>query len=343
MRKTAAFIGVLVCVSGMARATSSVASADSVASFQRRVVVQAVAGDQLSLDALGIDDATASGKKPCDIAKAARPEAACPALHLTVGDNVVKDQLKRLHNGDYLQVSYTTDPSKGQNVLKTIGAYEVSSIDSPFWVLIGSAAVCLLLYSIFSRFNPWQLIIGEDNRYSNSKFQMAVWFFVLITSYIAALWLRLRSGGWDFVGGVDIPKNLLLLSGLSALTFGGAKGITASKAPAAAAAVAAATAAAAPAALVAALPRKTAATQPNFFSDLTQNDQGQFDFGDFQMLVVTLIAVATYIALIFNFLGTIEYSRAVSLPDVDTTILATFGLGQGAYLTKKAVGEVGKS
>jgi len=29
------------------------------------------------------------------------------------------------------------------------------------------------------------------------------------------------------------------------------------------------------------------------------------------------------------------------LPDVDTTILATFGLGQGAYLTKKAVGEVG--
>ncbi|PYV71082.1 MAG: hypothetical protein DMG97_17370 [Acidobacteria bacterium] len=61
-----------------------------------------------------------------------------------------------------------------------------------------------------------------------------MWFFVLIASYIAAVWLRLRVAGWDFVGGVDIPKNLLLLSGLSALTFGGAKAITASKAAAAA-------------------------------------------------------------------------------------------------------------
>ena len=332
----------LVCVWGLVYPTPSVASADSVA-IQKRVVVQAVAGDQLSLDALAVDEATTSGKKPCDVAKAARPEAACPALHLMVGDNVVKEQLKQLRNGDYLQVSYSVDSAKGQSMLKTIGPYEVSSVDSPLWVLVGSAAVCLLLYSIFSRFNPWQVIIGEDNRYSNSKFQMAVWFFVLITSYIAALWLRLRSGGWDFVGGIDIPKNLLLLSGLSALTFGGAKGITASKAPAAAAAVAAATAAAAPAAVVAALPQKTAATQPNFFSDLTHNDQGLFDFGDFQMLVVTLIAVTTYVVLIFNFLGTIQYARAISLPDVDTTILATFGLGQGAYLTKKAVGEVGKS
>ncbi|PYV54561.1 MAG: hypothetical protein DMG98_17960 [Acidobacteria bacterium] len=53
------------------------------------------------------------------------------------------------------------------------------------------------------------------------------------------------------------------------------------------------------------------------------------------MLAVTLIAVATYIALIFTFLGTIEYSKVVNLPDVNTTILATFGLGQDRYLTKK--------
>jgi hypothetical protein len=28
----------------------------------------------------------------------------------------------------------------------------------------------------------------------------------------------------------------------------------------------------------------------------------------------------------------------VTLPDVDTTILSAFGLGQGAYLAKKALG-----
>ena len=92
-----------------------------------------------------------------------------------------------------------------------------------------------------------------------------MWFFVLIASYIAAVWLRLRVAGWDFVGGVDIPKNLLRLSGLSALTFGGAKAIPASKAAAAA---------------VAGAPvQKMAAPESNFFHDLTHNDQGQFDFG----------------------------------------------------------------
>jgi hypothetical protein len=329
----------LVSISGVILLSCPM-SADT--TTQKRVVVQAVAGDQLSLDAVSVDDRSAANL-PCKVDEAARPDVACPSIHLTVSDNLVKDQLKRLHKGDYLQTSYSMDATRGQSVLKTISHYAVDSADSPFWVLLGSAFVCLLLYSIFSGFNPRQLVIGEDGRYSNSKFQMAVWFFVLITSYVAALWLRLRSGGWGFLGGVDIPKNLLLLSGLSALTFGGAKAITASKAPAAAAAVAAARAAAAPAAMVAALPQKSVAPQPNFFSDLTKNDQGQFDFGDFQMLVVTLIAVATYVALIFNFLGTVEYSKAISLPDVDTTILATFGLGQGAYLAKKAVGEVGKS
>ena len=312
-------------------ALSGVALADSI-NTQKRVVIQAAAGDQLSVDAQAVDDKIPSGK-PCDTSKTAKPEATCPFLHLAVTDQVVKDQLKTLHKGDYFQVSYSTDSTKNQNVLKTIGHYVTDSVDSPFWVLLGSAAVCLLLYNMFSGFKPTQLIIGEDNRYSNSKFQMAVWFFVLITSYVAALWMRLRSGGWDFLGGVDIPKNLLLLSGLSALTFGGAKAITSSKDTSA--------------------DGKTKNPEkPNFFRDLTHNDGDptanppvppQFDFGDFQMVVVTLIAVATYIALIFNFLGTVEYSKAVSLPDVDTTILATFGLGQGAYLTKKAVGEVAKS
>jgi hypothetical protein len=61
------------------------------------------------------------------------------------------------------------------------------------------------------------------------------------------------------------------------------------------------------------------------------------------MLVVTFIAVATYLVLVFHFLGTIETAKAISLPDVDTTLLAAFGLGQGAYLAKKAAGNVGQS
>ena len=83
--------------------------------------------------------------------------------------------------------------------------------------------------------------------------------------------------------------------------------------------------------------------QERFFRDLVQNDVGGFDFGDFQMLVVTFLAVAMYLILIFHFLGSIDFTKTLTLPDVDTTILAGFGLGQGAYLTKKAAGNVGTS
>jgi hypothetical protein len=302
------------------------------------VLVLAVAKDQLSLDV------TTAANTACQV------DSKCSVIHLISNDSAVKDQLKQLHKGDHIQVVYATD-AKSQNTLKTFCADTLSpGWLSIAWVLLASAGVCLLLYCIFSGFKPTQLIIGEDNRYSNSKFQMALWFFVLITTYVAALWLRVLWAGWDFIGGVEIPKNLLLLSGLSALTFGGAKGITSSKN-------------AAPETVG---QKKKSTTPPRFFFDLTHDDgkpavaaqpaagnqpavaaqpatPPQFDFGDFQMLIVTLIAVTTYIVLILNFFGSIEYSKAVTLPDVDTTLLATFGLGQGAYLTKKAVGNVGTS
>jgi hypothetical protein len=314
------------------------------------VTVEAAASDQLSLDVLSLND------DPIPGTACKTKDLVCKRLHLVLTDTVVKDQLKQLHKGDHIQVVYSTDTAKNQNVLKAISVDSVPG-SARISAMLGSAVICLFLYGIFSGFKPQQTIIGEDNRYSNSRFQMALWFFVLITTYGAMLWLRVWAAGWDFAGGVDIPKNLLLLSGMSALTFGGAKGITASKA---------------------AVGQKTRALKPNFFLDLTHNDGTpavaaqpavpaqpavgnqpaipaqaavaaqpaglpQFDFGDFQMLIITVIAVATYVVLIYNFLGTVEYSKIVSLPDVDTTLLATFGLGQGAYLTKKAVGNVGTS
>jgi hypothetical protein len=88
---------------------------------------------------------------------------------------------------------------------------------------------------------------------------------------------------------------------------------------------------------------------PNLVLDLTHDDgknaanAPKLDVGDFQMLVITLVAASMCTAILFHFLGSLETRKIVALPDVDTTILAAFGLGHGAYLTKKAVGEVGKT
>jgi hypothetical protein len=155
-----------------------------------------------------------------------------------------------------------------------------------------------------------------------------MWFSAVIVTYVSAVYLRSAESGREFLGGVNIPQNLLLLSGMSALTFGGAKGITTSKVQSAMQA--------------GVVDPKPAAPTPSFWN-LVQNDTGSFDIGDFQMLIVTFLAVATYLVLVFDFLGSIELRRIVELPNVDTTVLAVFGLGQGAYLAKKAAGNPGQS
>ncbi len=167
------------------------------------------------------------------------------------------------------------------------------------------------------------LVTGFDKRYSNSKTQVTVWFFILFSSYIATTILRIKEGGFDFVGGVTIPQNLLILSGLSSFTFVTAKGITQSKVD--------------EAEKNTRKPQKEDAKVPPSLANLFQDDDCNVDLGDFQMIIVTLLAVAVYIIQVISFLSTVELRHTVSLPDLDSTILSVFGLGQGAYLVKKAI------
>jgi hypothetical protein len=213
------------------------------------------------------------------------------------------------------------------------------------------ALITFLLYFLISGLHPLQLIVGEDNRYSNSKFQVALWFFVLIATYIATFGLRAFAG---IIGQIGIPEHLLLLSGMSAFTYAAAKGITTSKVNDAQA-------------RGIADPKNTAAS-PSLLRNLTQDDGvapiaaesvvpgaplrllhagrvPSLDLGDAQMVIVTVLAVAVYVYCVLHFMGIPDklYAATANLPDVDSTILSIFGLGQGAYITKKAVGNVGQS
>jgi hypothetical protein len=205
------------------------------------------------------------------------------------------------------------------------------SVWEPWIVMLVTAVVFLGITFVLSRGDVRGLLfIGEDNRYSNSKTQLSLWFGVVIVVYVSAFFMRWWHAG--LIGHIGIPMNLLVLSGLSALTFAAAKGITSQK--------------------DADAQRhgqggKTDGT-PSFPGDLIRSDTtdaspslpGQFDLGDFQMVVITLIAVASYIWIAANFLGNLAQCQSATLPDVDGTVLALFGVGQGAYLTKKAVSDV---
>ena len=224
------------------------------------------------------------------------------------------------------------------------------------------------------------LLLGKDGLYSSSKFQLALWFTVLIATYLATLYMRFTFAG--LVGGVSIPQNLLLMSGLSALTFVGAKAIrqgqvsgaeaqrqqAVQQANAATAAAQNVTqgAAGAPApqtmleaqqavSLQTAAATATYAAQEaqakldrlntpaprraSFWFDLVHDEAGRPSLSKFQMIIITLIAASLYLFQAYEFLSTVPMQGLISLPDVDSALLATFGLGQGAYLTLKFADE----
>jgi hypothetical protein len=323
------------------------------------------------VDGINADDGTLS-VTDCAQLKSnpnSRPICQGTAFNLIVQDAALKTKLKQFQLGDRIRVAF--DP---QFKVEAIDGAAVSYVSAKyrFSMLLVCFLVPLAIATLMTWGHPFKLIVGLDNRYSNSKLQAALWFWVLLATYLDVLYFRISVAGLDFLGGINIPQNLLLLSGMSAITFTGAKAITTAKVNAANVnAVNAVNAAAAPAnklvqaAAVAAVDRGAdvsvvvppAATADNippqdpknsldegeesFWRDIVQNDFGNFDFGDFQMVIVTLLAICTYVLAVHHYVGAIYLTTTASLPDVDTTILSTFGLGQGAYLAKKAAGNIG--
>jgi hypothetical protein len=206
---------------------------------------------------------------------------------------------------------------------------------------------------------PTKFLLGSDGRYSNSQCQLALWFGVAMTMYLAMIVLRVVKLDWAYLDGVALTANVMALTGLSALTFGAAKVVTVQKAENAISANAQGAAAVAANAGMSAQDVVTAATiaatsaarigggkpstpEPDILTDLFQNDHGEVDIGDFQMIFVALTAVVIFGLACFNALAVLPYQVHVSLPDVDSSLLAGFGIGQGAYLVKKAALPLGK-
>jgi hypothetical protein len=323
------------------------------------------------VDGINADDGTLS-VTDCAQLKSnpdSRPLCQGAAYNLTVAVNnpALKTRLKQFHLGDHIRVAFDST-----SVVQDIdgAAYSYVSTKYRFSMLLVCFLVPLAIATLMTWGHPFKLIVGLDNRYSNSKLQAALWFWVMLATYLDVLYFRISVAGLDFLGGINIPQNLLLLSGMSAITFTGAKAITTAKVNAANANAAADAAApvnnVAQAAAIAAVaqgadvtvlvpPAAPASIPPpdpkngldngeeSFWRDIVQNDLGNFDFGDFQMVIVTLLAICTYLLAVHHYVGAIDLTATTSLPDVDTTILSAFGLGQGAYLAKKAAGNLGQT
>jgi hypothetical protein len=304
-----------------------------------RAQIVSVAPDQSSVRLMktGPTSGTAGGQRTAGLSVPADPPTLRAALksELEVGDLVEYQPcgtppVAANAAGATPAATEAASPASQQ----TLQAIEVDSESTSAWIrwltLLGAAALLALFFYVVG-IGPGELINGADNRYSKSKFQLVVWFGVAAVCYLSILWLRFcYSSNW-LLGSVTIPTNLLTLSGLSALTFGGAKAITQNKDNRQAAFLAAHPPSAPSQNL-----RKTVNQDPHtLIFDLVHDDGGSADLGDFQMVFITLLAAVTYLVQFVAYLSVLPLHAAVTMPDVDGTMLAIFGLGHGAYLTKK--------
>ncbi|MEG8024372.1 hypothetical protein QP162_07770 [Sphingomonas aurantiaca] len=201
------------------------------------------------------------------------------------------------------------------------------------WVMFCSAALIAGLSAAFLwRRNP---VVGVDNRYSNSQTQLALWFVTVGAAYVATNILRAFVLDGDFIGGVELTGNVVALTGLSAFTFGAAKVVASQKADGQTLGAAPITLPPGATQATPVSPVKTIADKARL-TDLVRDDKGNADLGDLQMIFVTLAAVIIFLCQSFWWLSALQIAAQVVSPDVDTALLATFGIGQGAYLFKKA-------
>jgi hypothetical protein len=254
------------------------------------------------------------------------PTGAVEPLKLTVdrlADKAALDQGARPGDRVWLTVD---DPLNPEHVVQITRLARPVPVMQRLIALVGAFAVIAAFAALATAGRPWRFLVGDDNRMSNSQTQMALWFGVVAMVYGATVILRGWFLGWEFMGGIAMTTNVLAMTGLSGLAFGAAKVVAVQKASAEVATTAA-TGIAPTAPAAAARPR---------FTDLVLNDFGAADLGDFQMILISSVATVIFAAASWEFLTLVDIVKSTTLPDVDTALLGSFGIGQGAYLIKKA-------
>ncbi len=179
-----------------------------------------------------------------------------------------------------------------------------------YWPSFLALIVMWLLVGMITRdWNPLKFAIGEDNRYSISKFQLLLWTVTILFAYVTVIYARLEQG---LSGDVPtVPGNVLLALGLSGATSVVAKSIKVNNLQSG---------------------RELGTTLPDTgpISTLLADNDGSLSLHKLQYLVWTFVAIGV-------FLVSLDQSNRLSLPDIDTTLLVLSGIGAGTYLSQKLV------
>jgi hypothetical protein len=183
----------------------------------------------------------------------------------------------------------------------------------PYVAAFSSVLALFLLYKITTKDSFSRLYEGADGRSSTSKFQFFLWTVVVILTYAALYTVKLEQHRFDPI--TEIPQNLLIAIGMSVISASAAKAITVSYIN------------------TGRISKTTVPAGKGSFGDIFKDDSGVPDLSKLQMIAWTFISIATYLIVVGQHIAKAD----PTIPDIDSSLMALMGLGQAAYLGKKAV------
>ena len=255
-------------------------------------------------------------------------------------------------NGTALQVS-------GSNTTATCPAkapgYTISVVETGFEITVVTAALVsyvtwLLVRKATTKVGPLEILRDSDGYGSLTNFQFLVWTAVFLFSIVWVYTVRIQGG--VLTPAIGIPSNALALMGVNTASAITSKAITANKENKS---KAKAEAKKKPEPSVATEHANNPSPNPNTSGGqdkpslwtMFNEDDGRPTLARVQMFIWTLVSVAIYIAilvamLVGPFLNSHAFAAtsfcALSIPDVDPTLVTLMGLSHAAFLGRKYYG-----
>jgi len=210
----------------------------------------------------------------------------------------------------------------------------MSNLAITYVITVAALLILRIIMGILTggKFTFRRLILGKDNGLSVSQLQAAFCTIIVLAAYIAVYSSNFLLGQYNPI--INIPGNLLILAGLSYATYVGAGSITQTQ-------------------LERSYQEKTGVAPPTGEyipketdhsgspGDLVNTDENQTDLTKFQLIAWNLVAaVIFWIALhqsLDHFLAVSNAAASLNFPDIDQTLLALVGIGQGTYIANKAL------
>jgi hypothetical protein len=244
--------------------------------------------------------------------------ATCRALvKVTFNEDRDKSTFSLLKIGTLIAVPQA-DEVPGSSLAPLVASAEIWQIGAA--ILAGLAAAFTYACCIAGgRTRLIYLVVGADERYSNSKVQTTAWMGVLMIAYIGTGLMRLWHGmEWTTAFSVGISDNLLATASLSVGAAAGAKITTGAK-------VATSPDTAKP---------KGRADQRSLLA-LFRNDSDEWDIGDAQMILITLGSIIYFIFRVSALWSALPLAAKIDLPEPTNIVTLVFGSSLGGYLAKK--------